>query len=44
MQSGADPALVPGVVVHAQYWARDPYDPTGFGTSLSDGLAFTLLP
>jgi choice-of-anchor B domain-containing protein len=44
IQSGTDPALVPGVVVHAQIWTRDPFDPSGFGTSLSDAVAFTIQP
>jgi len=25
-----------------QFWARDPHDPAGFSTSLSDGLQFVL--
>ncbi|MCC6406306.1 MAG: VCBS repeat-containing protein [Planctomycetes bacterium] len=44
VQSGADPSLVVGATVHAQYWSRDPLDPTGFGTSLTDALSFTLAP
>ncbi len=43
IQSGVDPALVTGVLVDTQYWARDPLDPAGFGTSLSDALEFTIL-
>jgi hypothetical protein len=41
-QSGADPALVAGAQVDAQYWYRDPADP--FRTGLSNGVEFTLLP
>ncbi len=44
IQSGADPALVGGAQVHAQYWTRDPLDPTGFGTGLTDALQFTIQP
>jgi hypothetical protein len=40
--SGADPSLVAGVQVHAQYWSRDPADPAGFGSSLSNALQFVL--
>lgn len=42
--SGADPLLVPGAAVFAQFWSRDLGDPAGFGSSLSDALAFTLQP
>jgi hypothetical protein len=44
IQSGVDAALVAGAGVHAQYWSREPADPTGFGTSLSDAIAFTIQP
>jgi glucose/arabinose dehydrogenase len=40
--SGADPVLVAGAQVDVQYWSRDPADPTGFGSSLSDALEFLL--
>jgi hypothetical protein len=43
-QSGADPIFGPGVEVSAQYWYRDPSDPTGFGTGLSDALGFVFHP
>ncbi len=43
-QSGADPSLVAGAKVCCQYWSRDPQDPTGFSTSLSDALSFTIEP
>ncbi len=44
IQSGADPLLVVGTSVYAGYWARDPADFSGFGTSLTDALAFTICP
>ncbi len=40
--SGVDPSLVPGSVVHAQYWFRDPAD--AFGIGLTDALQITLAP
>jgi len=42
--AGGDPALVAGATVYAQFWARDPADPTGFHTSLSNGLSFEICP
>ena len=42
VQSGIDPALVPGQAVYAQYWYRDPLG-TG-GSGLSNGAAFTVGP
>ena len=44
IQSGADPTLVQGASVYCQFWYRDPGDLLGFGTGLSDGLAFTICP
>ncbi len=44
IQSGVDPALVAGVPIYAQYWHRDPADPAGFGTGLSDAAAFVITP
>ncbi|MCE9594427.1 MAG: hypothetical protein K8S98_09545 [Planctomycetes bacterium] len=44
IQGGSDPTLVANTAVYAQYWARDPQDFTGFGTSLSEGLTFTICP
>lgn len=38
IQSGADSALVPCTRVFAQYWYRDPADPTGFASGLSNAL------
>ena len=42
--SGADASLVAGSTVNAQFWYRDPFDPTGFGSGLSDALEFILQP
>jgi hypothetical protein len=40
VQSGVDPALVPGVEVWAQYYSRDPGDP--FAVGLTDSVVFTI--
>jgi len=40
--SGANPALVAGQQVNAQFWSRDLGDPTGFGSSLTDALEFVI--
>jgi hypothetical protein len=40
IQSGIDPALLPGVQVWAQYYSRDPADP--FGVGLTDAVVFTI--
>jgi hypothetical protein len=42
--SGVDPVLTAGQAVFAQYWYRDPLDPTGFTTGRSNALAFQVLP
>ncbi len=42
IQSGANPALVPGAHGFAQYWARDPADP--HKVSLSDAIEFEIVP
>ncbi len=42
--SGADPALVPGVTVSAQWYYRDPPDPAGYGSGLTDAARFTICP
>jgi Tol biopolymer transport system component len=44
IRSGVDPDLLPGTVVYAQYVYRDPADPSGFGTGLSDALRFVVQP
>ena len=36
--------LLPGALVFAQWWSRDPLDPQGFGTGLSDALYFGIAP
>jgi hypothetical protein len=40
--NGTDPALIAGAFIYTQYWARDPNDLNGFGTSLSDALSFEI--
>jgi hypothetical protein len=40
--SGADPALVAGVKVNAQFWSRDPAAPST--TNVTNGLEFFLAP
>lgn len=40
--SGADPSLVPGALVGAQCWSRDPAG--SFQSNLSAGVAFTVVP
>ena len=42
IQSGLDPSLTAGELVHAQYWGRDPAAP--FGTSLSNAVLFEIEP
>jgi hypothetical protein len=44
IQSGLDPLLVPGRMIYVQWWGRDPLDPAGWGTQLSDALRFGILP
>lgn len=44
IQSGVHPALLPGATVFCQWWSRDPADPTGFATSLSNALSFGIAP
>jgi hypothetical protein len=44
IQSGADPMLVSGALVYAQYWYRDPQHPGAFTTGRSDALAFQIQP
>ena len=43
-QSGAVPALDAGQMIRAQYWYRDPADPTGFSAATSNAIAFPLGP
>jgi hypothetical protein len=42
--SGIDPNLIAGATIAAQWLLRDPADPQGFGTSLSDAILFTIGP
>lgn len=42
--SGIDPTLTAGATIAAQWLIRDPADPQGFGTSLSDAILFTIGP
>jgi hypothetical protein len=44
IQSGLDPNLVPGRLIYVQWWGRDPLDPSGFGSQLSDALRFGIVP
>ena len=44
LQGGSDPALAAGVLVDGQFWFRDPLDPAGFGTGLSDAIVFEVCP
>ena len=44
IQSGVDPSLAPGATVSAQYYYRDPADPAGFGSGLSDAVRFVICP
>lgn len=44
IHSGVDPALIVGATVYAQWWTRDPQDPFGFGTGLTDAISFTIAP
>lgn len=44
IQGGSDPALVPGAIVSARWYYRDPQDPAGFGTGLTDALRFAICP
>jgi hypothetical protein len=44
VQSGANPTLVPGTLVFAQYWFRDQQDPAGFGSGLTDAVRFGVGP
>ncbi len=39
-QGSGDPYLVAGGLVFAQYWFRDPQDPAGFGSGLTDAVRF----
>jgi hypothetical protein len=40
LAAGSHPLLYPGALIACQWWSRDPLDPSGFGTGLSDALYF----
>lgn len=40
IQSGIHPQLAPGTFANAQYFYRDPQDPTAFGVGLTDAISF----
>jgi hypothetical protein len=44
LASGAHAGLVPGAQAYCQWWNRDPLDPAGFGSGLSNGLVFGVAP
>lgn len=44
LDSGADPALVAGVDVHVQFWGRDPAQPPGQQSQLTNAASFPILP
>jgi len=44
LQGGNDPLLQPGDEVHAQWWFRDPAQPDGTGSGLSNALQFVVGP
>lgn len=44
LAGGAAPFVVPGSTLACQWWSRDPADPTGFGTTLSNALLFSVVP
>jgi hypothetical protein len=44
IQSGADVGLVPGATISARWYYRDPQDPAGFATGLTDALRFAICP
>ena len=44
IQNGSLPSLVPGTLAYCQWWSRDPQDPAGYGSSLTDALSFGIAP
>ena len=44
IQGGGDPNLVVDAEVFAQYWYRDPADPAGYGSGLTDACRFRIQP
>ena len=39
-QSGSDPTLVPGTMVYAHWWYRDPQIPNGAGGGWTNAVRF----
>ena len=44
LAAGASNFVTPGVTLACQWWGRDAQDPTGFGTTLTDALLFSVVP
>lgn len=44
LAGGAFDFVVPGGTLACQWWSRDPADPTGFGTTLTNALLFSVVP
>jgi hypothetical protein len=44
IQSGVDAGLVPGAIVSARWYYRDPQDPAGFSTGLTNAIRFAICP
>jgi hypothetical protein len=44
IQSGIDPSLVSGSTISARWYYRDPQDPAGFATGLTNALRFVICP
>ncbi len=44
IQGGADPGLVTGATVSARWYYRDPQDPAGFSTGLTNAIRFAICP
>jgi hypothetical protein len=44
LAAGASDFVTPGATLACQWWSRDPQDPTGFGTTLTDALLFSVVP
>src|SRR5262249_55455706 len=44
IRSGAAPLLAPGATISARWYYRDPQDPAGFSSGLTDALRFAICP
>jgi len=44
IRSGIDPGLAAGTTVSARWYYRDPQDPAGFGSGLTDAIRFAICP